>query len=99
MHFLLPHHDTKRWLGMAGFAQESRDELQRTKDQAEAKGEELEVCRQQSAELEMRLGTVQVMDANHINRNRVRRVPPRVNGLVPKGSPRLTLACCQRISR
>lgn len=44
---------------LAGFSQESRDELQRTKDQAETNGEELEVCRQQSAELEMRLQTVQ----------------------------------------
>lgn len=43
-----------------GFVQESRDELQRTKDQAETGGEDLEVCRQQCAELEMRLGTVQV---------------------------------------
>ncbi|CAM9502342.1 unnamed protein product [Hapterophycus canaliculatus] len=39
--------------------QESSDELQRTKDQLETKGEELEVCRQQSAELEMRLRIVQ----------------------------------------
>eukprot|EP00903_Cladosiphon_okamuranus_P007969 g7691.t1 len=51
--------DTERWLGIAGFEQESRDELQRTKDEAETKGEELEVCRQHSAELEMRLGTLQ----------------------------------------
>lgn len=41
-------------------AQESRDELQRTKDQEETKGDELAVCRQQIAELEMRLGTLQV---------------------------------------
>lgn len=41
--------------------QESRDELQRYKDQAETKGDELVVCRQQNAELEMRLGTLQVI--------------------------------------
>lgn len=45
----------------ATIVQESRDELQRTKDQAETKGEELEACRQQSAELEIRLGTAQVL--------------------------------------
>ncbi|CAM9507245.1 unnamed protein product, partial [Scytosiphon promiscuus] len=39
--------------------QESSDQLQRTKDEAESKGEEIEVCRQQSAELEMRLRIVQ----------------------------------------
>ena len=43
-----------------GVTQESRDELQRTKDEAETRGEELEMCKQQGAELEMRLGTVQV---------------------------------------
>lgn len=40
--------------------QEARDELQRMKDLVETKGEELEVCRQQSAEVEMRLGILQV---------------------------------------
>ncbi|CAM9412623.1 unnamed protein product [Ectocarpus fasciculatus] len=47
--------------------QESRDELQRTKDQAETKGDELAVCRQQNAELEMRLGTLQ-SDLNSMER-------------------------------
>lgn len=41
-------------------AQGSRDELHRTKDCMEVKEQELETCKQQSAELEMRLATVQV---------------------------------------
>ncbi|CAN0135629.1 unnamed protein product [Pylaiella littoralis] len=39
--------------------QVSRDELQRIKDEVETKSEKLEVRRQQSAELEIRLGTLQ----------------------------------------
>ena len=42
-------------------AQGATDELQRTKDEVEGRAQALEVCRRQSAELEMRLGTVQVM--------------------------------------
>ena len=37
------------------------DELQRMKDEVEGREHDLQVCRQQSAELELRLGTVQVM--------------------------------------
>ena len=43
------------------------DELQRSKDEVERREQALEVCRQQSAELEMRLGTVQVGDAPTLN--------------------------------
>lgn len=72
-----------------GFIQESRDELQRTKDDAETKGEELEVCRQQSAELEMRLGTVQVMGRGYRLRNRACIVCHRSLSPAPKGSSHL----------
>lgn len=50
--------------GRAAVAQESRDALQRTTDQAETQGEELEAYRQQNAELEIRLGTVQVIKSD-----------------------------------
>lgn len=49
------------------------DELQRTKDTVEGREQALEVCRRQSAELEMRLGTVQVGDTPALKLKRVHR--------------------------
>lgn len=58
---LMGFHTCGRFALLPPVTQEARDELQLTKDQLETRGQELEACRQQGAELEIRLGTVQVI--------------------------------------